>query len=222
MTSFMGHVRASGATSLATFGDSITEGMSASAPEHRWANRLAATLGVRLHNKGIAGTTMQNSPIATGEPKPNNGRSRYERDLLGPDRADVIAILYGFNDARYIGAPETFNMDGFLRDYRDVLTGLLGAGYLPESLCLGSPPHIADAGFSVGSEGFTGQTRAQFQTYVEAVKALAEEFGTFYAPVNERMQREGGDALLSDDYVHPNDEGHAKIAQIFASATRLR
>jgi lysophospholipase L1-like esterase len=174
-----------------------------------------------LYNRGIAGTTLQDSPIATGAPKPNNGRARFERDLLGAERADVIAILYGFNDARYIGAPQTFNLDGFIRDYRDVLTGLLGGGYAPDALCLGSPPHIPDAGFAVGTEGFTGQTRERFQVYVETVRALAEEFGTFYAPVNERMGREGGDALLSGDQVHPNDAGHAKIAEIFAGATRV-
>jgi lysophospholipase L1-like esterase len=221
MTNFMHHVQESGATSLAAFGDSITEGMSATVPERGWANRLAGTMGIRLHNKGIAGTTMQDSPIATGEPKPGNGRSRYERDLLGAERADVIAILYGFNDARYIGAPETFNLNGFIRDYRDVLTGLLAGGYAPNDLCLGSPPHIPDTGFGVGTEGFTGQSPREFQVYVEAVRALAEEFGTFYAPVNERMTLEGGDALISEDFVHPNDAGHAKIAEIFAAATRI-
>lgn len=222
MTNFMHYVQRSAAASLATFGDSITEGMSTTAPQHRWANRLAATLGIRLYNKGIAGTTMQGSPMATGEPRPNNGHSRFERDLLGAERADVIAILYGFNDARYVGAPETFNLDGFIRDYRDVLTGLLNGGYAPDALCLGSPPHIPDAGFSVGTEGFTGQSRTQFQVYVEAVRALAEEFGTFYAPVNERMGMEGGDALISADFVHPNDAGHAKIAEVFAAAMRIR
>ncbi|WP_309083732.1 SGNH/GDSL hydrolase family protein [Chelativorans sp.] len=222
MTGFAEHVRKRGARSLATFGDSITEGMSASAPEKRWANLLATFLRVdRLANKGIAGTVMQQSPMADGKPKPNSGRARYERDLLGSDRADVIAILYGFNDARYIGAPETFHHANFVRDYKEVLAGLFAAGYRPEDICIGSPPHIPDAGFHVGTAGFTGQTREAFQAYVETVKQIAREAGTFYAPVNERMGAEGGDLLLSEDHVHPNDAGHAKIAEIFADATRL-
>jgi lysophospholipase L1-like esterase len=53
------------------------------------------------------------------------------------------------------------------------------------------------------------------------VKDLAREFGTFYAPVNERMGAEGGDSLILPDHVHPNEAGQAKIAEIFADATRL-
>jgi lysophospholipase L1-like esterase len=220
MSSFAERIR--GARSLATFGDSITEGMSATAPELRWANRLAAFAGIAvLHNRGIAGTVMQQSPMADGYPKPNSGRARFARDLLGPERADVVAILYGFNDARYIGAPGTFNHDNFVRDYREVLAGLFAAGYAPDAVCLGSPPHIPDAGFAVGTPGFAGQRRECFQAYVETVKSIAREAGTFYAPVNERMRTEGGDALISEDHVHPNDQGHARIAEIFAAAMRL-
>jgi lysophospholipase L1-like esterase len=216
---FADYARARGATSLATFGDSITEGMSATAPEQRWANKLAALLGVPvLRNKGIAGTVMQQSPMADGAPRPNNGRGRYQRDLLGAERADLVAILYGFNDARYIGAPKTFHHEHFVRDYREVLAGLIAAGFAPGDICIGSPPYIPDAGFAVGTAGFTGQTRQEFQRYVATVKAIAGETGTFYAPVNERMGAEGGDALLSEDHVHPNDTGHARIAEIFADA----
>ena len=221
MSDFATTIRESGARTLSTFGDSITFGMSATTPERSWASLLASQLDCALINKGIPGTVMQNSPAMGGERRPNNGWSRHMADLLGPDRADCIAILYGFNDARYVGAPETFNIEGFIRDYRDVVGNLVTAGIRPEMICLGSPPHIPDAGFAVGSEGFTGQTRERFQMHVEAVEAIARQYGTFYAPVNERMGAEGGDALVSEDMVHPNDEGHAKIAEIFAAAERL-
>jgi lysophospholipase L1-like esterase len=207
------------AKSLAAFGDSITAGSAASAPERRWANLLAAELGAALRNKGISGTVMQRSIMHTGDPRPGNGRDRYEADLLGSDRADVVAILYGFNDARYMLSPSTFGHDNFVRDYRDVLAGLFGAGYTPDAICLGSPPHIPDVGFSVGTEGFAGQSRAEFQRYVGTVELIARDAGTYYAPVNEVMGAEGGDALVSPDHVHPNDAGHARIAQAFAGAT---
>lgn len=221
MTGFASFARANGARSLTTFGDSITFGMSATTPERTWPILLAGEMGVTLINKGIPGTVLQSSPAMTGEPRPDNGWSRHRADLLGPDRADCIAILYGFNDARYVGAPETFNIEGFIRDYRDVVGNLVTSGYRREAICLGSPPHIPDDGFAVGSEGFTGQTREGFQSHVEAVREIARQYGTYYAPVNERMGAEGGDALVSEDRVHPNDAGHAKIAQIFAEAERL-
>lgn len=211
------------AQSLVTFGDSITEAVHISPPEARWSNILAADLGVaRLANKGKSGTVMQGSLAQTGQPRPDNGHDRYRRDLLGSDRADIIAILYGSNDARYVQAPDTFGHDNFVRDYKAVIAGLFAAGYAAEAICLGSPPHIPDAGFAVGADGFAGQTRAEFQRYVRTVEMIAIEFGTWYAPVNERMGAEGADTLISDDHVHPNVRGQAKIAEAFAAATPSR
>jgi len=209
------------ASSLATFGDSITEGLTIPEMPARWANRLASRLGARLYNRGISGTVMQSSPAAGGAPRDNNGHGRFARDLLGPERGELIAILYGTNDARYVGAPQSFGADGFVRDYRAVLGGLIAAGYLPEAIVIGSPSHLPDAGFAAGTDGFAGQSRSTYQSFVPLVRALASEFGCFYAPVNERMAAEGGDALILPDNVHPNAAGHGEIAEIFASATRL-
>ncbi|MCR6670539.1 SGNH/GDSL hydrolase family protein [Devosia ginsengisoli] len=209
------------AKSLATFGDSITQAVHIPVPEDRWSNRLAERLGTRLSNRGISGTVLQSSPDASGKPRPDNGHGRYAQDLLGASRADVIAILYGTNDARYTAAPTTFTLEAFTHDYRAVLNGLFAAGYSPDAIVIGSPPHLPDQGFAVGAEdSFAGQSRQQFQLYVEAVKSIASEAGTFYAPVNERMAAEGGDALIRNDHVHPNEAGHASIAEIFAAATR--
>lgn len=221
MTTFLERWRGR-ARSLAAFGDSITQAIHIPQAEDRWANRLAGALGVALRNCGLSGTVVQNSPGAAGTPLPGNGRSRFARDLLGPDRADLVAILYGTNDARYTAAPQTFTLDNFARDYREVLGGLVEAGYPPEAIVIGSPPPLPDDGFSVGAEdGFAGQTRDRFQLYVAAVKSIAREARVYYAPVNERMQAEGGDGLILDDRVHPNPAGHRRIADIFAGANQL-
>ena len=210
------------ARSLAAFGDSITQALHISPPEARWANRLAALLGVRLDNRGLSGTVMQNSPDVSGTPREHNGRSRFARDLLAEPRPDLIAILYGSNDARYTAAPATFTRASFDRDYREVLAGLFTAGYAPDAIVIGSPPHLPDAGFAVGADdGFAGQTRDAFQRYAGTVKSIARDTGAYYAPVNERMAEEGGDALILGDHVHPNAAGHEKIAAIFAGATQL-
>ncbi len=209
------------ARSLAAFGDSITQALHIADPALRWPNRLAGLLGAVLHNRGLSGTVMQASPDASGRPRPDNGRARYGRDLLGGDKADLVAILYGTNDARYTAAPATFNHDGFARDYRHVLGALLASGYDAEAIVIGSPPHLPEAGFAVGAEdGFAGQSREAFQRYVATVESLAREHGVFYAPVDELMTREGGDALILGDHVHPNPAGHLRIAEIFAGATR--
>lgn len=218
MTSFAerwtGRVR-----SLAVFGDSIAAGSGASTPQRSWANVLATKLGATLDNRGISATVLQSSPDASGRPRANNGLGRYRQHLLGDDRADLIAILYGFNDARYTAAPASLNHDGFRRDYAALVEGLLDAGYSGDAICLGSPPHIPDAGFAVDAEnGFAGQSRVEFQRYVGTVELIARGAGTYYAPVNEWMGANGADALVSADHVHPNDAGHAAIAEAFADA----
>ena len=220
MTHFADHVLRTEKRSITTFGDSITAG--ASVPEAtRWANRLATRLHLSLVNKGISGTVLQGSADATGKPRQDNGFHRFRRDLLGEDRSDCVAILYGTNDARHTGAPSTLNQGGFVRDYRAVLTALIEAGFAPADIVIGSPVHLSDAGFAVGDPEFIGQSRDGYEAYIGSVRSLARDFGTFYAPVHERMTAEGGDALVLPDCVHPNPDGHAVIANAFAAATIL-
>ena len=221
MTSFVEHWRGR-AGSLAAFGDSITQALHIADPGTRWPHRLAQLLGARLDNRGRSGTVLQASPDASGQPRPGNGRQRYAADLLGGERADVIAILYGSNDARYTAAPRSFSLGNFMRDYRDMLAGLFAAGYAADAIVVGSPPPLPDAGFAVGAaDGFAGQSRAEFQRYAEAVKSLARAAGTYYAPVNERLGAADLESLILPDHVHPNADGHAVIAATFAEATRL-
>ena len=216
MESFAEAVRRRRDRSLAVFGDSITEGAGASSPERSWATLLTLDLNVRLVNKGLGGTVLQSTPIHDG--RGGNGVSRFPDDLLGADRADCIALLYGYNDARYTADPGRFNAAAFVRDYRTVIAGLLAAGFDHDSLCLGSPPYPPDAGLDRGGPGFTGQTRAGFESFVDAVRNLAAEHDLFYAAVYETMAEAPDGALASDDLIHPNDAGHCAIATAFATA----
>ena len=219
MQTFAETVRRDHVRTLAVFGDSITEGAGASTAEHGWASQLALMLGARLINRGIGGTVMQATPIHDG--RGGNGVSRFRQHLLDEDRADCIAILYGYNDARYTADPVRFNVTAFERDYRVVIEGLLDAGVARDRICLGSPPYPPDAAFDRGGPGFTGQNRGGFERFVEAVRHLANAFGLFYAEVYEAMAREPDGALASADFVHPNDEGHRLIAAAFASALKV-
>jgi lysophospholipase L1-like esterase len=219
METFAEATRRRGIGTLAVFGDSITEGVGASLPGQSWAALLARELGARLLNMGLGGTVLQSTPLADG--RQGSGVSRFRRDLLEAGRGDCLAILYGYNDARYTADPGRFHPDAFRRDYRVVLDGLMAAGFDRGSLCLGSPPYIPDAGLNLGSPGFSGQTRAGFEAYVEVVATLAAEYGLFYAGVYEAMAAHPDGALASPDITHPNDDGHRVIAAAFASARRL-
>lgn len=209
--------RLRGVGTVAMFGDSITVGIAASTQDRTWTALFAVETGTRAVNRAISGTVLQNSLDAGGAPRPDNGLSRCHRDLIA-DPADAICILYGYNDARYTAAPTSFNVAGFRRDYCGLISRLLGAGFDPEAIAIGSPPFPCDAGFAVGSPGFTGQTREGFEAYVDTVRSIAGRFGLHYAPVYEIMAQQPDGNLASPDITHPNDAGHRLIARAFLNA----
>ncbi|MBW6422554.1 SGNH/GDSL hydrolase family protein [Rhizobium sp. XQZ8] len=212
------HLKTLGISGTRVFGDSITAGFNASQPHLAWPALFAADVdGFPIRNHAIPGTVLQGSRPADGKPRADNGIGRFQTALLDGPHRDAILILYGYNDARYTAAPETMNVRSFVRDYTRLVETLIEAGHA-ERLAIGSPPYIPDAGFSIGSAGFIGQTRVGFEDYVEAVSALARRFSIFYAPVYEIMNAQGDGMLASPDLTHPNDAGHRAIFEAFLSA----
>ncbi|SEI11779.1 Lysophospholipase L1 [Rhizobium tibeticum] len=214
------HLKSLGISGTRVFGDSITAGFNASQPHLAWPALFAAKVnGFPIRNHAIPGTILQGSRLADGKLRPDNGIGRFENALLNAPHRDAILILYGYNDARYTAAPDTMNVRNFTRDYAKMLEKLIEAGHA-ERLAIGSPPYIPDAGLSVGSTGFTSQTRMGFEGYVEVVRELSQRFSLFYAPVYESMKTHGDGDLASADLVHPSDAGHRAIFDAFINAVR--
>lgn len=215
------HLKSLEISGTRVFGDSITAGVNASRTELAWPALFAEAVdGFPIRNHAIPGTLLQGSRLAEGKPRQGNGVGRFAETLLDRPHQDAILILYGYNDARYTAAPETMNVAGFVRDYTKILKALIAADHR-ERIAIGSPPYIPEAGLSVGSTGFTGQTRGEFEAYVEAVKDLARQFSVFYAPVYESMKLFGDGTLASPDITHPNDAGHRVIFEAFRDAEGL-
>ncbi|WP_259671243.1 SGNH/GDSL hydrolase family protein [Rhizobium sp. NZLR11] len=213
-------MRSLGISGMRVFGDSITAGFNASQPHLAWPALFAEAVDcLPIRNHAIPGTVLQGSQLADGNPRPDNGIGRFEKVLLDAPHRDAILILYGYNDARYTAAPDTMNVRNFSRDYATMLEKLIAAGHA-ERLAIGSPPYLPDAGFLVGSTGFTSQTRMGFEGYVEVVRKLARRFSLFYAPVYENMKAHGDGDLTSADMVHRNDAGHRAIFDAFTNADR--
>lgn len=215
---FAEDLKSLGISGIRVFGDSITAGFNASRPHLTWPALFAAEVGGSpIRNHAMPGTVLQASLLADGKARADNGVSRFAEALLDAPHRDAILILYGYNDARYMAAPESMNAKSFSRGYASMLAKLSEAGHA-ERLAIGSPPYIPDQGFSVGSAGFTGQTRQGFEVYVQTVRELAQQFRVFYAPVYERMKAYGDGALASPDLTHPNDTGHRVICEAFREA----
>jgi lysophospholipase L1-like esterase len=207
--------------SIVGFGDSIAMGSAASIAANRWLNRVAAALGAGTPlNKAISGTVLQNSNDAGGSPRPDNGRDRYAADLLGANKREGVFVAYGFNDARYMAAPATLNLANYQNDLCEVLGGLAAGGYPRDRIVMVAPYWISDTGLTTGSSGFSGQNRAGFEAHVAAAQAVARGYGTWWADAYGWMRDHGAATLISGDHIHPNDAGHAAIAEAVLTATR--
>jgi hypothetical protein len=202
---------------LATFGDSITRGPNIETAGDRCPNRLAAALGATVNNRGLSGTVLKGSPDAIGTPRAYNGHGR-----ISPRPSDRASRrLRHQRRALHFRARDPWARWVRTRLHENASTAPSGR---PRARCHRHWWSTApiDAGFAVGGEeGFAGQSRHELERHTSAPRSIAAGVGTFYPPVNERRLAEGGDRLILPDHVHPNAEGHAEIAEIFAAAKQL-
>lgn len=205
-------------------GDSITEGQASSASAYAWASLVSAAKGAVQTNLGAPGTVLQNSNGAGGVPLSNNGYSRILGGALTAANKKAMAfIAYGYNDARYVAANDSFNVAGFVRDLRASIDYLKANGVSEAEICIVTPYWISDAGLNVGAGGFSGQTRVGFERFVAAAKRVAREYGTYLADTYTPMKdaAAAGQTIISADNIHPTDLGHQIIATAVLAATRL-
>lgn len=203
-------------------GDSFTDGAGASDSAHMWRNIFAAALGgAAVTNSAAGGTVLQNTIFSGGVAQTGNGRDRYVTAMLGANRKEMAVILYGFNDARYTAAPATITPANYQIDLREIVNGLIAGGYARNRIVVGGLPWISDIGLLTGTGGFAGQTRAVFEEYHARAQAVALETGVFWGDLYNYMRVNGGDALIGPDLIHPNDTGHAVIAQGMLAARQI-
>jgi lysophospholipase L1-like esterase len=201
-------------------GDSIVAKVGATTPAQGWTAIASAAMSATEINNGTAGTILQNLKDEANVVKANNGRNRWFANLVtGGGALKVIAM--GFNDARYTASASTLNVANYQTTLDRQVVDLLIQGVLPENIVLVSPYYITATGLVTGTSGFSGQTRGGFEAYVAAVAAVAAKYGTYYYDAYAYMRDNGGAALISVDNIHPNDAGHAIIAQGFLLARRI-
>lgn len=185
---------------------------------------FAKAQGAILTKAATSGTVMQNSADADGGARSNNFRDTFATRALGPNKRNWVSVAYGYNDARYTGAPSTFNVAAYANDYREAMNGLRerGAlGYAADRILILSPWYVIDAGLVSGSTGFTGQTRPGFEAFVAAARAVAIEYGTYYADMYDWLRDNGGVPLYGNDNIHLNSWGERVCAHGAMRATRL-
>lgn len=191
-------------------GDSITEGCCATAPELGFVEVMKRKYGLaEARNYGIGGTRIARQRIPSEEPK-------FDRDLCSrvaemDADADIVVVFGGTNDHGHGDAPFGVDTDRtpdtFIGACHSLYKALLET-YPTSKIVILTPLHRAE------------ETRADgicLEDYVNQIRMIAPQYGLpvldLYETSTIRAHIPEIAARLTTDGLHPNDEGHAILAE---------
>ena len=195
-------------------GDSITEGVGASAHEKVYHQLIAKNYGLaEARNYGISGTRFAK------QIKPTVDNPRFDLDFCGrfgemDDDAELIVVFGGTNDFGHgdapFGTPTDRTSDTFCGACHALMKGLIEK-YPDSTIVIMTPLHR-----ETESQPSAGNS-LPLSDYVEVIKKTAE----FYSlPVIDLWSISGIQPRVDvikekycPDGLHPNDAGHEKMAE---------
>lgn len=200
---------------IAFLGDSITEGCGTSSIEHTFWNVLGQKTGAQVFGYGIGGTRIAPQRVPSDPRADQDFISRV--DGMIPD-ADVVVVFGGTNDFGHGDAPFGTRGDQTSETFCGALHVLftkLYERYPATQLVVMTPTHRLSETDSVMNE-FGVRRSGNLRAYVQAIRDAAEDFAV---PVLDLFRVSGiqpsvpalREAYMPDG-LHPNDAGHAKIA----------
>ena len=202
-------------SSIVFIGDSITDAGRFEAVHKPFGYGYVHFVAYRLlakypeYNLGIINTGISGDTIGDLD-------YRWERDCLN-HKPDVLSVLIGINDVfrQYTGRlDEAVLLDEYQLTYKRLLS-LVKEKYNCQ-LILMEPFMFCD--------DKANPTYKALQQYIQAVRALAEEFDAVLVPLQELIDEKitkVSPEKFSDDMVHPYAWAHAWIAQQWFEATNL-
>lgn len=173
------------------WGDSITVGFNATDKETQsYMALVQAEFGFDFINKAVSGGRL-NYPSDL----PLSFMPYYLTKELIKSNIGWIFLCYGTNDIIDLS---------WKNDMLTVVTHFLDYGYDPNKFVLISPPYQSDK-------------VVKLELLVEYLTDIAAAKGVIFADCYSYMEVNGGDTLLADG-THPNDAGHAIMAQVIIDA----
>lgn len=176
---------------VAAFGDSITAGGDATAPELIYWERWVAALRGRYPKAGI---TAVNS--ATGGDTTAQGLARLEQKVLA-EQPDLVLVAFGMNDQN-VGSVPLDRFEANLGELVDRIRKNTPAEVVLLSSCLPNPNWHYTSG--------------RMPEYGEVTRKVAREKGCAFADVLTNwkavVDRKKPEDLLANNVNHPNDFGH--------------
>lgn len=195
-------------------GDSITYGSGSSARGKDYVSLVGKILGADVNNYGVGGTRF----AVLNNPKKD---SPYEEDFNTRARkmgdADIVFVFGGTNDYGHgttvLGDKKSRNVYEFCGAI-NLLIDFLDERYGKEKAIFILPLPRYGGGNRYG-EFEENSYRPTFYDYVKAEREVLEERGQTYLDFSEffpEPETDKGDALTVDG-LHPNDRGHALLAE---------
>lgn len=196
-------------------GDSITYGVGASTEDKSYINVLKESAGLACaRNYGISGTRIARQQKLNPKTMHWDLYAFTERFAQMEDDADIIVVFGGTNDWGHgdaaFGTDADRNMDTFCGALHYLICGLIEK-YPAAVICFVTPLH---------REGDTipnNSNNLSLKAYVDKIKETAEMYSI---PVIDLFATAGfhpdipvQKELFCPDGVHPNDAGHARVAQ---------
>lgn len=194
---------------VVALGDSITEGATA----RRGANGdWPALLAQRLQqacpdhavvlNAGISGNKVMDAG------RSHSALARLDRDVLALPGVDHVVVFEGINDIRHGGAPDYKpgrNAADMMLGYRQIAARLQQHGID----AIGAT--ITPFGQSERYEPVSAATRRTLNDFIRSTDAFSAVID-FDAALRDPANPESLPAQITRDYLHPNDEGYARMA----------
>ncbi len=209
-------------------GDSITQGVGASAPENMYVEVAKREMGLReAKNYGISGTRFA---LQKGTPeRPKNDyvdvNSFCERFDAMDDDADAVVVFGGTNDFGHGDAPlggfDDKTPDTFYGACHYLFAGLIKK-YIGKPIVIMTPMHRrCELKNSGETKSFHTGT---LKEYVDAIRCVAEYYSL---PVLDLYAQSGIQPAIPEikeafmpDGLHPNDAGHRLVAEKLAKFMR--
>lgn len=206
-------------------GDSITAGSGASSPDKCFVSVLCSKYGAAARNYGIGGTRISKQRQVSPDPKWD--LNFCDRVAAMDDDADLVLIFGGTNDYGHGYAPlgdaesrDPYTFYGALHTlYRSVIEK-----YPNSRIAVLTPMHRLKENDPGGDRyAYRDHLRgdiAPLKTYVEIIREVAEYYSL---PVLDLYKVSGFQPEIPvirttylSDGLHPNDKGHAMLADMVA------
>ncbi len=202
-------------------GDSITEGVGTSDKTRIYHALLAKKYGFTARNYGISGTRIADQYNETSPELDENEFSlRY---IKMDDEADLVVVFGGTNDFGHgnalLGNFTDRTRETFYGAYHILLEGLINK-YPTARIVVMTPLHRSDED-STNGDGSKKEGSAPLSVYVDVIKEIAAYYSI---PVIDLWSISGIQPCVQvmkekycPDGLHPNDAGHARLAEVIGS-----